>query len=181
MTEPVKPGDLLEEIVRPRRAYVKLAPQITSGRSAGGDQKGTFTNWEFALGSELPFYSSAQLLFAFGSWEEVDQIQLGLGYGREFKIIPGKLYFTCRVEAGLSGAVQQKANALGLFLGGAGGLKYYLNYGDGIRLELDLTGRYGPFFTEWFDENDREVTDQMPYGDLNFSGVGVRLGLVFPL
>jgi len=179
--EPVKPGDLLEEIVRTRRAYIKLAPRFTSYRLGDGGEKGAGINWEFSLGSELLFHSSAQLIFAVASWEEISQLHLGLGYGREFKIIPGKLYFTCQIETGFSAAVQEEALAAGFFLGGSGGLKYYLNYGDGIRLELDLTGRYGPNFKEWLDDNDRNVTSEMPRPELNCSGVGVRLGLVIPL
>ena len=44
-----------------------------------------------------------------------------------------------------------------------------------------ISGRYGPNFKEWLDDNDRNVTSEMPRPELNCSGVGVRLGLVIPL
>ena len=71
-----------EGIVRTRRAYIKLAPRFTSYRLGDGGEKGAGINWEFSLGSELLFHSSAQLIFAVASWEEISQLHLGLGYGR---------------------------------------------------------------------------------------------------
>lgn len=181
VVEAVEPGDILEEIVRIRKSYIKVAPRVTGYEFAGEDKKGTAANWVFSLGSELPFHSSMQLIFGIASLEEINKFDLGIGYGREIKIIAGKLYFTCNIEAGLSLAVQSEAQAAGVFIGGSGGLKYYSKYNDGIRLELGVTGQYGPNFKKWLDENDLDVTDEMTHRHLRFSGFGVRLGVILPL
>jgi len=179
--ETVKPGDILEEIVRTRRAYLKVAPRVTGYEFVGESKKGTITNWEFSFGSELPFHSGVEVVFGGALFEEIGKFDLGIGYNREIKITPGKLYLTCTFDAGFSVASQAEAWSYGFFIEGGGGLKYYFNYGNGIRLELGATGQYGPVFKQWFDENDLDVTDHMPHSHLGFSRFGVWLGLVVPL
>jgi len=178
--EPVRQGDILQEVSKPRKGLFGATPRVAAYRLDEEDKNKYTVIWEVRLGTELPFRNTAQLVLGFSSLDDVNTFDIGFEGGWDFPLVRGKLYFIARGGAALSFAFQSDASALGGYLAGTGGLKYYHNYGAGPRVELGVTGQYGPNFSRWTAEDEQDVTDDMPHPRVGLSGFGLRLGIFFP-
>lgn len=158
-----------------------------------GTLTGPLTVFEGSVGYEIPFKSSGRLTAGFtpltGSYGDLIWIwNFGFLMGWELPIIPGTLYFEPTGGVGLAVANQtynsyymdeSVASALGFYLNGGAGLKYYPDHENGVRLELALTAQWGPYFGYWEDE-DWNVTGFVQDKTVGISGFGWRLTVNMP-
>ena len=201
--EKIKKGNIIREVVEKEKSLTTFnvsQMKYTVEDQSSEKKSGSTYIYEIQISSEKSFKNSSGFVGGFGkAVDEITLFDLGYYYKKEIPIISGNLYITLGGRAGMVYGIQSysdyydtyysdnekgSSSDLGFYGNGAGGFKYYINHGNGARINIEVFGQFGPLLNDWSftDEYDTsyDVTDYVKYPEIDLSGMGFRTGLSFP-
>ncbi|MCK8825839.1 CsgG/HfaB family protein [Fuchsiella alkaliacetigena] len=194
-SEEIKENDLIEEIPYSRRTATHVEASLSSYEFSNGEDKQSdlMPGLGLRIMREKVFDYEYGGVFSFARSEGINRLQLGGEGSYEFPLSRGRLHLLATAGAG-GNIVSQSYSGYGInedesgtawgtgFYGSlGGGLKYYLDYDTGARLNLTLTGQLSSTISSWEDSDDTEVTNYVDYQEADFSGLGISFGASIPL
>lgn len=186
--EPVQQQDVAQEVPYNTRGLMGFRLQTLRYQLADGEVTGVAPLVEFVYATERPFGYQWGLSLGFSTLPEMLFINIGLEGSLELPILPGHFYITAGGGGGLYGALQDHthwasgpASASSFYILGNGGIKAYLDYDRGIRINMGIAGRYGGDLSSWESEKGRNLSDYVPYRKVNANGVSLLASLSIPL
>ena len=199
-------GDYLVEEGRPKLFHTGVSWQRTGVRLSGSPYyppvEDVSNTWILRLGYELPFRHGTGLELMFCSpVSGVDVSGLGVYGSWEIPLVPKRLTVNMQGTLGIALATQEywgypgtpwtipsRGSATGgqIYLKGDAGLRCYLGWREGLRLELNATFLTGAPVREWtvrsgegVDAQRYDVTEYVDYPKVDFGGVSLRVGAAF--
>lgn len=198
-------GDYLVEERRPKSIYTGVSWQRTGMKLSGSPYyppvEDVTSTLVLRLGHETPFQHGAGIELMFGSPLKGVNVN-GLGaYGSwEIPVVPKRLTVNLQGAAGFALTTQEyrgypgtpstipswgEASAGRIYVRGDAGLKFYLGWKEGLRLELNTTLLTGPPVRKWsagYGEGPDakryyDVTEYVDYPTVDIGGVSFRGGI----
>jgi len=142
--------------------------QIESDNNSNTDNKIGFS-LSGQFGSELPYKTSRGALFGFSILDNNTLLDIGASISGEIQLFPGTLNMFFSGGGGTSFLYDDfplgnNPEETGVFVKSNLGLKYYLDYETGNRVQFGLMGRFGPKFS-----------------NKNLTGLGASLSIGIPV
>lgn len=187
-TEPVRQNDIAKEVPYNTRGLVGVEMKTLGYSLNNGAVTGMSPLIQVSYETERPYNYSWGGNIGLTSIKGMMLLNLGLEGGYEIPVSPGNLYLSVRGGGGFYAATQEhtyhtsgSASAASFYINGNGGIKYYLDYERGMRVNLGAGLLFGGSLSSWEDDNDRNVTDYVTYKDVNINGFSLMASLRIPL